>query len=234
MPKNYTLVNFCEIDKYAAKAYCAIHDESEAKNLGDINKVDETKLQPFNCIFGGSPCQDFSVSGRQHGSMWKCNDCGFEYNPITVHYSERHVCPNCGGANLEKTRSSLLVEWLRIIRVNKPNWGIYENVKAITSKKFSDTFNAFIRELDEYGYNVYWKVLNAKDYGVPQSRERVYVLIVRKELDNGKFKWPEPFDSGLKLKDVLEDKVDEKYYVDSPAAKKLVDELVESGRLDGR
>lgn len=232
MSNPYELVNFCEIDKYAAKSYCAIHGVDPDKNLGDITKVDEAALDEFNCIFGGSPCQDFSVAGKGAGSMWKCRDCGHEYNPISVHYSKRHACPECGSKHLDKTRSSLLVEWLRVIRANKPNWGIYENVKNITGKKFRDTFDLFIQELVEYGYNVYWKVLNAKNYGVPQNRERVYVIIIKKELDNGKFVWPQPFDNGIRLKDMLEPEVDEKYYVNTPSAKKLIDELVESGRLD--
>lgn len=177
-------------------------------------------------------CQDFSVAGKGAGSMWKCRECGYEYNPITVHWSNRHLCPECGSDQLDKTRSSLLVEWLRVIRANKPKWGIYENVKNITGKKHRVTFDLFVKELEEYGYNVYWKVLNAKDYGVPQNRERVYVIIVRKELDNGKFVWPEPFDNGIRLKDMLEPKVDDKYYVNTPAAEKLIAELVDSGRLD--
>ena len=231
MNKPYEIVSFCEIDKYAAKSYCAIQDVDQAKNLGDITKVDENKLPEFNCIFGGSPCQDFSVAGKGAGSMWKCRECGHEYNPITVHCSKRHICPECGSDQIDKTRSSLLVEWLRVIRANKPKWGIYENVKNITGKKHRATFDLFIKELEEYGYNVYWKALNAKNYGVPQNRERVYVIIVQKELDNGKFVCPEPFDNGIRLKDVLEPKVDEKFYVNTPAAEKLIAELVDSGRL---
>ena len=68
--KNWKLVNFCEFDKYATKSYCAIHGVDESLNLGDITKVDETKLKPFNMICGGSPCQDFSVAGKQKGSVW--------------------------------------------------------------------------------------------------------------------------------------------------------------------
>lgn len=137
-----------------------------------------------------------------------------------------------GGGRLDKTRSSLLVEWLRIINANKPDWGIYENVKNITGKRFKETFDLFISELEEYGYNVYWEVLNAKDYGVPQNRERVYVIIIKKELDNGKFIWPEPFDNGIRLKDLLEPEVDEKYYTDTPNTRRLIKELVDSGKLD--
>ena len=212
--KDWKLVNFCEFDKYATKSYCAIHNVDESLNLGDITKVDETKLQPFNMICGGSPCQDFSVAGKQKGSVWTCKDCGHEYNPLTVHWSKRDECPNCGSKNIDKTRSSLLVEYLRVIRANKPNFGMYENVKNIVGKQFRDTtFKLFEDELHEYGYNTYWKVLNAKDYGVPQNRERVYLIFIKKELDNGKFVFPKGFDNGIRLRDVLEDEVDEKYYL---------------------
>lgn len=230
--KDWKLVNFCEFDKYATQSYCAIHGVDESLNLGDITKVDETKLEPFNMICGGSPCQDFSVAGKQKGSVWTCKDCGHEYNPLTVHWSERDKCPNCHSENIEKTRSSLLVEYLRVIRTNKPNFGMYENVKNIVGKQFKDTFKMFTDELDEYGYNVYWKVLNAKDYGVPQNRERVYLIFIKKELDNGKFVFPEGFDNGIRLRDVLEDDVDERYYISNDKVRKFVVNLQDISNED--
>ena len=230
--KQWELVNFCEFDKYATKSYCAIHNVDESKNLGDITKVDETELDDFNMICGGSPCQDFSVVGKQKGSVWACRDCvddngkHFEYNPLTVHWSKRDCCPNCGSKNIEKTRSSLLVEYLRVVRSNRPNFGIYENVKNIVGKQFKDTtFKLFTDELEEYGYNVYWKVLNAKNYGIPQNRERVYLLFIKKDLDNGKFEFPEPFDNGLRLKDLLEDEVDEKFYISDEKTQKFISSI---------
>lgn len=230
--KKWELVNFCEFDKYATKSYCAIHNVDESKNLGDITKVDENKLQDFNMICGGSPCQDFSVAGKQKGSVWTCKECGHEYNPLTVHWNKRNYCPNCGSKNIEKTRSSLLVEYLRVVRANKPNFGIYENVKNIVGKQFKDTtFKLFTDELEEYGYNVYWKVLNAKHFGIPQNRERVYLIFIRKDLDNGKFKFPEPFNNGLRLKDMLEDEVDEKFYISDDKVKRLVTNLNDSNSL---
>lgn len=230
--KKWELINFCEFDKYATKSYCAIHNVDENKNLGDITKVDENKLQDFNMICGGSPCQDFSVAGKQKGSVWTCKECGHEYNPLTVHWNKRNYRPNCGSKNIEKTRSSLLVEYLRVVRANKPNFGIYENVKNIVGKQFKDTtFKLFTDELEEYGYNVYWKVLNAKHFGIPQNRERVYLIFIRKDLDNGKFKFPEPFDNGLRLKDMLEDEVDEKFYISDDKVKRLVTNLNDSNSL---
>ena len=212
--KDWSLVNFCEFDAYAIKSYCAIHNVDESLNLGDITLLDETKLNQFNMICGGSPCQDFSVAGEQKGSVWTCKDCGRKYNPLTVHWSKRNKCPYCDSENIEKTRSSLLVEYLRVIRANKPNFGMYENVKNIVGKKFKETtFKLFEEELHEYGYNTYWKVLNAKDYGVPQNRERVYLLFIKKELDNGKFEFPKGFDNGIRLKDVLDEVVEANFYI---------------------
>lgn len=124
------------------------------------------------------------------------------------------------------------MEWLRIVREKKPKWGIYENVKNIVGKKFKETFDMFINELNEYGYNTYYKVLNAKDYGIPQNRERVYLILIQKNLDNGKFEFPKGFDSGKRLKDMLEAEVDEKYYVNNEKAQKLIDDLISSGKLD--
>lgn len=180
-------------------------------------------------ICGGSPCQDFSVAGKQKGSVWTCKECGHEYNPLTVHWSKRDKCPQCNSSNIEKTRSSLLVEYLRVIRANKPNFGIYENVKNIVGKQFRDTtFKLFEDELHEYGYNTYWKVLNAKNYGVPQNRERVYLIFIRKDLDNGQFKFPEPFDNGIRLKDILEDEVDEKFYLSDDKVQKFLSNFNQS------
>lgn len=226
LDKHWELVNFCEFDKYATKSYCAIHNVDESLNLGDITKVNETELKPFNMICGGSPCQDFSVAGKQKGSVWTCKDCGHEYNPLTVHWSKRDKCPQCNSSNIEKTRSSLLVEYLRVIRANKPNFGIYENVKNIVGKQFRDTtFKLFEDELHEYGYNTYWKVLNSKNYGIPQNRERVYLIFIRKDLDNGRFKFPKPFDNGIRLKDILEGKVDEKFYLSDDKVTRFITNL---------
>ena len=208
---DYDLVGFCEIDKYAIESYCAIHNTSIDKNLGDISKADLETLKDMNIdlIVGGSPCQDFSTAGKQKGSIWTCNDCNYEYNPLIVNHNKREYCPICNSTNLEKTRSSLVVEMLKVIKNIKPKYIVYENVKSITSKKFQNTFSLFLNELNEYGYNTYWNILNAKDYNIPQNRERVFVVATLK--DSKFFNFPNKYDSNLKLKDLLEDSVDEKY-----------------------
>ena len=169
--------------------------------------------------------------------MKTCMDCkddegnNYKYNPLEVHYTKRDKCPKCNSTNIEKTRSSLVVEWLRILNEKKPNVAIYENVKNLVGKKHKYFFDLFIAELHEYGYNTYWKVLNAKDYGIPQNRERVYLIIIKKELDNGKFEFPKGFDNGIRLKDILEKEVDEKYYISQDKTDKLISQLNDKNSL---
>lgn len=156
------------------------------------------------------------------GAAWKCKDCGHIYNPLEAHYTARDACPICGSHDIEKTRSSLLVEWLRFLREKKPRFAIYENVKNIVGARFKPTFDLFVKELEEYGYNVYWKILNAKHYGIPQNRERVYCVIIRRDLDNGRFKFPDPIPLTIALCDMLEDSVDEKYYLSDEKVAQMI------------
>ncbi len=207
-----------------------IENKHRFENVFNI-EVEEDHTYTANNIITFN-CQDFSIAGKQKGSMWTCKECGYEYNPITQHYSKRDCCPNCGSKKLDKSRSSLLVEWLRVIRTNKPNWGIYENVKNIVGKQFKPTFDLFTKELEEYGYNTYWEILNAKNYGIPQNRERLYLFIIKKELDNGKFQFPKPFDNGLRMVNILENKVDKKYYIDNSKATILIEKLKETNQLN--
>lgn len=213
---------FCEFDKYAAESYCAVHGVNPSLNIGDITKADEKKVPDFNVMFGGSPCQDFSIAGKQGGVAWTCRTCGHTYNPLEAHYTERDKCPQCGSTEIDKTRSSLLAEWLRFLREKKPRFAIYENVKNIVGARFRQTFDMFVKELEDYGYNVYWRVLNAKHYGIPQNRERVYCVIIRKDLDNGQFKFPEPLPLKKSLPDMLETNVDERYYLSDDKVAQLI------------
>lgn len=178
--KVWKLTNFSEFDKYAIKSYCSIHGFPESLNLGDITKVTSSDIRECTMVCGGSPCQDFSIAGKQKGNTWKCLSCGAEYNPLTVHWSERERCPKCGNRKIDKTRSSLVVEYLRVVRDKNPSFGIFENVKNLVSKNNIYTFKLFLSELKEYGYNTYYKVLNSKHYGIPQNRERVFVVFIKK------------------------------------------------------
>lgn len=118
----------------------------------------------------------------------------------------------------DSTRSSLLWENIRLLKTamgdgTLPKYIMFENVKNLVGKKFINDFNNLLSILDELGFNSYWEVLNAKNCGVPQNRERVFVISVRKDIDNGTFVFPKPFDTGIRLKNVLDENVDEKYYL---------------------
>ena len=183
---NYNLVNYCEIDKYASKSYSVVHGVPESLNLGDVTKVNTSELPRIDMISYGFPCQDISLAGKQQGLF---NDDGTQ------------------------TRSGLFFEALRIIEDTKPKVAIAENVKNLVSKNFNAQFQLVLESLEQAGYNNYWQVLNAKNYGVPQNRERVFIVSIRKDIDTGSFKFPEPFELDLRLKDLLEESVDSKYYI---------------------
>jgi DNA-cytosine methyltransferase len=121
------------------------------------------------------------------------------------------------------TRSGLYREGLRILKAKKPKYSIIENVKNLVGKKFKNDFEMILKDLEDLGYTNYWKVLNAKDYGIPQNRERVFIVSVLGE--HKKLVWPEPFDNGLRLKDFLEQEVGEKYYIKSDKVQKLLEQL---------
>lgn len=185
----FELVGFSEFDKYATKSYCAIHNVPESLNYGDITKINEKELpSDIDLITYGFPCQDISLAGKQKGLF---NEDGTQ------------------------TRSGLFFDALRIITHTQPKVAIAENVKNLTSKKFKEQFEIVLSSLEEAGYNNYYKILNAKDFGIPQNRERVFIVSIRKDVDNGKFKFPEAFPLELRLKDMLEDEVDEKFYIDN-------------------
>ena len=191
----YDLIGYSEIDKYASKSYSVIHEVPETKNLGDITKINEKELpKDIDLVTYGFPCQDISSAGYQKGLY---NEDG------------------------SLTRSGLFFDALRIIEETKPKYAIAENVKALTSKKFKNEFEIVLKSLDEVGYNNYYQVLDAKDYGIPQHRERVFIVSIRKDIDNGKFEFPEPFELKLRLKDMLEDEVDEKYYLSEEQVNKI-------------
>lgn len=111
------------------------------------------------------------------------------------------------------TRSSLMYETIRIVKNLKPKYVIWENVKNLLGKKNKHNFSRYIYILQGLGYNSYYQILNSKDYGIPQNRERVFTISIRQDIDNASFTFPKPMQLDKKLKDLLEDKVDEKYYL---------------------
>ena len=193
---DYEVVNYCEIDKFASKSYSAIHGIPETKNLWDITKVNVFNLpKDVDLITYGFPCQDISLAGHQKGLF---NEDG------------------------SLTRSGLFFKALDVIEYCKPKVAIAENVKNLVGKKFKPQFDIVLDSLDKAGYNNYWKVLNAKDYGIPQNRERVFIVSIRKDIDNELFEFPKPYSLEKRLKDFLEPQVDEKYYLSDDMTDKLV------------
>lgn len=150
-------------------------------NFGDISKID---ILPTADLWTYSfPCQDISIAGKQSGFDKEGN-----------------------------TRSGLLWEVERLLKVSeKPKYLLMENVKNLVSKKFKPGFNKWCECLEEMGYKNYWQVLNAKDYGIPQNRERVFMISILGE--HKPYIFPEKQELKTRLKDLLESEVEEKYYL---------------------
>lgn len=185
-------------------------------NLGDISLVDE--LPYADIVTYSSPCQTFSLSGTLAGAKKICKTCGHEWDIDFSNPDYNYKCPCCGNVDLSSTTSGLLQEVQRLLaksyeRHTLPCVLVLENVKNLVGKKFKPQFDDWIKWLDSIGYNTYYKVLNATDYGIPQSRERVFAVSIRKDVDTGEFQFPEPVPLDTRLKDILETNVDEKYYL---------------------
>lgn len=176
----YEIVDAVEIDKYAVKSFNAIHGTNFEPQ--DITKWD--KDIGVDLVMHGSPCQDFSVAGKQ-----------------------------AGGDEGSGTRSSLMYETIRIVEKLKPKYVIWENVKNLLSKKHIHNFNSYLEAMERLGYVNYYQVLNAKDYGVPQNRERVFTVSILHDDPVGGFKFPEPAPLTTTLTGILELEAPEKYYL---------------------
>ena len=162
----------------------------ECPNLGDISKIKVEDIPQHDLFTYSFPCQDLSVAGKQKGMI-------------------RGV-----------TRSGLLYECERIIKYCKPKYLLLENVKNLVGKKNKPQFDEWLKFLEDLGYTNYWKVLNAKDYGVPQNRERVFVVSILGEHES--YNFPSPVKLDKSIKDILEDEVEEKYYFKTDKAEKLI------------
>ena len=177
---DYEVLGISEIDKFAIKSYEAIH--GEVHNFGDISKIE--KLPYCDLLTYSFPCQDLSIAGHQKGIN-------------------------------KDTRSGLLLEVERLLLKAKenrtlPKYLLLENVKNLVGKKFIKDFERWLSFLNSLGYYSNWEVLNAKDYGIPQNRERIFVV---SSLENMHYKFPKPVELKSKMKDLLEEKVDGKYYL---------------------
>lgn len=166
----------------------------ETLNLGDVSKIDPNDVPDHDLFTYSFPCQDISVAGKEKGFK-----------------------PESG------TRSSLLWECEKIIEVKRPKYLLMENVKALIFKKFKPGFKKWLRLLEELGYTNYWQVLNARDYGIPQNRERVFCVSILGTHEP--YVFPKPISLDKRLKDVLEDKVGERFYINSEKANELLAKL---------
>ena len=197
----YKTIGISEIDRFAIQSYEAINGKT--RNYGDISKAEA--LDYADLWTYSFPCTDISLAGKQEGLT---DETG------------------------KQTRSGLLFEVERLLKKsvedgNQPKYLLLENVKNLVGKKFKPEFDKWLKTLDSLGYNNYWKVLNAKDYGVPQNRERVFVVSIRKDVDTNGYTFPKPFKLERRLKDVLEKEVDEKFYLKQDLAKSFIERLSE-------
>lgn len=196
-----------------------------SSNLGDISKVN--KLPYADIVTYSFPCTDLSVAGKGEGMVNKCDACGHSWPIDFSNAEEALVCPNCGATVSSSTRSGLLGQVQRLLSVAKendtlPKYLLLENVKNLVGKKFKPQFDAWLKWLDSIGYNTYWKVLNAKNFSIPQNRERIFAISIRKDIDINGFTFPEPISLTIRLKDILENNVDEKYYLPDERIEKIL------------
>jgi DNA (cytosine-5)-methyltransferase 1 len=227
---DYELVGFSEVDKHAIKAYCAIQDVDESLNLGDISRIDEEEIPSFDLMTFGFPCTDLSAAGKQKGIILQCRDCNSEFVPVSYDKG----CPNCESKHIHSvTPSGLIFDALRILAYHRPKYFLAENVKNLVQKKFKDDFEKIIEYMESLGYNVSWQVLNAKDFLVPQNRERVFIVGTQSNLGQA-FTFPQTrtypnyildevaVTHERNLSDVTELNVEERYYVATDRTEELV------------
>lgn len=187
---NYELINYCEIDKKIAKSYSLIHKVDTDLNLGDIRLVDKDKINDFDLMTWGFPCVNFSKANRNKEQ-------------------------NRNG--LDNKDSGLYFQGIEILRNKKPKFSIIENVADLANdEKFEEHFKLIINDLNNEGYNSYFKVLNLKDYGIPQNRIRLFIVSIRKDIDKKTFTFPEPINLKYAASDLLDSDVESKFLKINP------------------
>lgn len=184
--KNCETVFVSEWDKYAQVTYRKNFPDS-FEIAGDITQIHEKDIPAFDICLAGFPCQAFSMAGKRMGF----ND---DYKG--------------------KCRGTLFQDVVRICEHHKPKVIFCENVKGLTNHDKGRTFKIIKGAFEEIGYQVYDKVLNSKDFGVPQNRERIYLVCFRRDIDCSSFRFPEKTDDTKKIFDILEDApISSKYYL---------------------
>ena len=194
-----------------------------SRNLGDISKVE--RLPYVDMVTYSFPCTDLSVAGKGEGMVNKC-ECGHTWD-IDFSDANNDICRVCGKRVQKSTRSGLLGQVQRLVSAAKeestlPKYLLMENVKNLIGKKFKPQFDSWIAWLDSIGYNTYHQVLNAKHYGIPQNRERIFAMSIRKDVDINGYIFPEQIPLTHLLKDILEQNVDEKYYLPDERVEKIL------------
>ena len=188
-------VYISEIDPYARKTYFANFDTGAAKIDFDITKADEKVVPEFDICLAGFPCQAFSTAGKREG---------FEDN-------YRGVC-----------RGTLFMDMMRICEKVRPKVIFCENVKGLVIHDKGRTFEVIRNAFKELGYKVHYKVLNSKDYGLAQNRERIYLVCFRDDISDDGFEFPEPLNRKVTIADIMEDApIKVKYYMGSAYWKSL-------------
>lgn len=177
---DYEVVGYSELDKYASRLFDANHKDKKGnplKNWGDITLIDPEELPDFDMFMGGFPCQPFSSAGMQMGT------------------------------NDPYGRGTMLSHIIRICKVKKPQYLFLENVKGFTHGKFQPIHDQLIKDLREMGYGenpLAKAVLNTKDYGIPQNRERLWMFAKLGGLPEGFSMNPEKIESSLRIGDFLD------------------------------
>ena len=213
MPElEYEVVGYSEFDKYASKLFDANHKDKDGnpyKNWGDITKIDPYELPDFDMFMGGFPCQPFSSAGMQMG--------------IEDPYG----------------RGAMLGHIIRICKVKKPKYLFLENVKGFTAGKFKPIHDQLVKDLIEMGYgtteeNTLAKaVLNSKNYGIPQNRERLWMFAMLGGLPKGFSITPPQLESDVKMADFLDvNPVANVYLTDAQIAHLKVKHKIESFVVD--
>lgn len=200
----------------------SIRVDNRKESYNDVYTLQFSPNAKNQLVIDDHICVDIKSVTRDQRDIEVFNIEVADDNSYTVNNVIVHNCQDISQAGHQKgffdnngnvTRSGLFFEALRIIIDTQPKVAIAENVKALTTKKFADEFGIVLHGLDNAGYNNYWAVLNAKDYGIPQNRERVFIVSIRKDIDDGSFRFPSSIPLELRLKDVLEKDVDEKFYL---------------------